>query len=138
MEDRLGRSLYLILYLLGGVIASVSHWVVDPNSLLPVIGASGAVATVLGAYAIAWPWARVRTLIFLLLFVTIIDVPALFVLGAWFVAQVVAGHHSLYHAGSGGVAWWAHVGGFIAGMILMPLFSMMTHGTTTTDRVINE
>lgn len=125
VEDRLGSLLYLVLYLLGGVIASVSHWVVDPDSLLPVIGASGAIAAVLGAYAITWPWARVRCLIFLLIFVTIIDVPALIVLGVWFVAQVVAGHEALYHSGAGGVAWWAHIGGFVAGLVLMPVFSVV-------------
>jgi membrane associated rhomboid family serine protease len=138
VEDRLGPLLYLVLYLLGGVIASVSHWVVDPNSVLPVIGASGAVAAVLGAYAIAWPWARVRTLLFLLLFVTIVDVPAMFFLGAWFILQVVAGHQSLYHAGSGGVAWWAHVGGFLAGIILMPVFSLLAGGTKSDNSVIEE
>ncbi len=128
VEDRLGPLLYLVLYLLGGVIASLSHWVVSPNSTLPVIGASGAVAAVLGAYAITWPGARVRTLVFLVIFVTIIDVPALVVLGAWFVGQLVAGHQALYHAGTGGVAWWAHVGGFVAGMVLMPTFSLLVGG----------
>ena len=136
VEDRLGPLLYLVLYLLGGVVASISHWVVDPESTLPVIGASGAVAAVLGAYAITWPWARVRTLVFLVIFVTIIDVPALFVLGAWFVRQLVAGHQSLYHAGTGGVAWWAHVGGFVAGMVLMPLFSLLVGGTRN-DTIAN-
>ena len=101
-----------------------------------MIGASGAIATVLGAYAITWPWARVRTLVFLLVFVTIIDVPALIVLGAWFVVQLLAGQESLYHAGSGGVAWWAHVGGFVAGVALMPVFSLMAGGTKNEDYTI--
>ena len=136
VEDRLGSLLYLILYLLGGVIASISHWVVDPDSILPVIGASGAIAAVLGAYAITWPWARVRTLVFLLIFVTIIDVPALVVLGVWFLVQLLAGHEALYHAGSGGVAWWAHVGGFLAGVALMPVFGMVAGGTKHEEETI--
>lgn len=137
VEDRLGPVLYLFLYLLGGAIASLSHWVVEPNSLMPVIGASGAIATVLGAYAITWPWARVSTLVFLVIFVTIIDVPALVVLGAWFVAQLVAGQESLRHAASGGVAWWAHVGGFVAGVLLMPLLSVVAGGTKEEEHAID-
>ena len=77
VEDRLGPLLYLFLYLLGGLIASGVHWAVDPDSTMPIIGASGAIAAVLGAYAVTWPWARVSTLVFLVVFVTIIDVPAL-------------------------------------------------------------
>ena len=128
VEDRLGPLLYLVLYLLGGLIASGTHWAVEPESTMPVIGASGAIAAVLGAYAVTWPWARVSTLVFLVVFVTVIDVPALVVLGAWFVIQVWSGQASLHHAASGGVAWWAHVGGFLAGMALMPLMSAMVGG----------
>jgi membrane associated rhomboid family serine protease len=123
VEDRLGPVLFLVLYLAGGLIASGVQWAVAPNSTMPMIGASGAIAAVLGAYAVTWPWARVSTLVFLLVFVTIIDVPALVVLGVWFLGQVMAGHESLRHATSGGVAWWAHVGGFLAGMALMTVFS---------------
>jgi membrane associated rhomboid family serine protease len=92
---------------------------------MPIIGASGAIAAVLGAYAVTWPWARVSCLIFLVIFVTIIDIPALIVLGMWFVLQVMEGQRSLHAANSGGVAWWAHVGGFLAGMFLMPPLSAM-------------
>ena len=123
VEDRLGPPAYLFLYLVGGLIASAAHWRVDPTSTTPIIGASGAIAAVLGAYAVTWPWARVSTLVFLVIFVTIIDVPALVVLGVWFVAQVMAGQESLHAGGAGGVAWWAHVGGFLAGMVLMPVLS---------------
>jgi membrane associated rhomboid family serine protease len=125
VEDRLGPLPYLILYLGGGLIASGSHWMFEPHSTIPVIGASGAVAVILGAYTIAWPWARVQTLMFLLVFVTIIEVPALVVNGVWFIGQLVAGQESLRRATAGGVAWWAHVGGFIAGALLMPLFSAL-------------
>lgn len=125
VEDRLGSIFYLILYFAGGMLASGVHWAVDPTSTMPVIGASGAIAAVLGAYAITWPWARVSCLIFLLVFVTIIDVPALVVLGAWFLVQVLEGHRALVHSQIGGVAWWAHVGGFLAGIVLMPVLSFL-------------
>jgi membrane associated rhomboid family serine protease len=96
----------------------------DPTSVIPVIGASGAIAGVLGAYAITWPWAKVSCLVFLVVFVTIIDVPALIVLGVWFFVQVMSGQKALEAAGPSGVAWWAHVGGFLAGMMLMPPLSL--------------
>ncbi len=120
VEDRLGPVRYLILYLTGGLIASGAHWLVTPASTVPVIGASGAIAAVLGAYAITWPWARVSTLVVLVVFVTIVDVPALIVLGAWFLMQLMMSQGG---AASGGVAWWAHIGGFVAGVGLMTLLS---------------
>jgi membrane associated rhomboid family serine protease len=92
-----------------------------------VIGASGAVATVLGAYAVTWPWARVHTLVFLFIFVTIIDLPALLVLGAWFIGQVLSGTRGLAPGAAANVAWWAHIGGFLAGMLLMPVFGSWVH-----------
>lgn len=125
VENRLGPLPYLILYLFGGLIASGSHWLFEPYSKIPVIGASGAVAVILGAYTVTWPWARVQTLVFLVFIVTIIEVPALVVNGVWFLGQLVAGQESLRRVTAGGVAWWAHVGGFIAGALLMPLFSAM-------------
>jgi hypothetical protein len=122
VEDRLGPARFCVLYLLGGLLASGCHWVTAPSSTAPVIGASGAVAAVLGAYAITWPWARVHTLVFLFVFITTIDLPALLVLGVWFLGQVLSGTQQLETGAAGGVAWWAHIGGFLAGMILMPLF----------------
>lgn len=121
VEDCLGPLRYVLLYLVGGLVASASHWLVDPASTTPVIGASGAVATVLGAYAITWPWARIHTLVVLVIFVTVIDLPALLVLGVWFLAQVASGRQALLAGVTAGVAWWAHVGGFVAGLVLMPL-----------------
>jgi len=118
VEGRLGPARYVILYLLGGVLASAAHWAADPTSAVPVIGASGAVAAVLGAYAVTWPWAKVSTLVILVVFITIIDVPALVVLGVWFAAQIL---ESTRGEASAGVAWWAHIGGFAAGALLMPL-----------------
>lgn len=121
VEDRLGHVLYAIFYLGGGVLASLCHWWSDPMSQVPVIGASGAVATVLGAYAVAWPWAHIRCLLVLVIFVTVVELPALLVLGFWFLTQVMEASHKVQLGMQGGVAFWAHIGGFLAGMGLMPL-----------------
>lgn len=125
VEDRLGHVPFLLFYLAGGLFGSACHWLIDPSSITPVIGASGAVAAVLGGYAITWPWARVHTLVYLVVFLTVIDVPALGVLGVWFLMQLIEAHGQLGLNVAGGVAWWAHVGGFIAGMILMPAASFL-------------
>ena len=125
VEDRLGEVPYVLLYLVGGLLGSGCHWLQDPGSTTPVIGASGAVATVLGAYAITWPWARVHTLVFVVIFVTIIDLPALLVLGTWFLVQIVAVLNAPADRVAQGVAWWAHIGGFLAGMFLMPTLSSL-------------
>jgi len=122
VEDRLGIPLYLVLYLTGGLVASGCHWMLDPQSTTPVIGASGAIACVLGAYAVTWPHARVRTLVFLLIFFTVVDLPALLVLGVWFLTQLLEATKQMDLNMGGGVAWWAHVGGFVAGLALMPIF----------------
>lgn len=121
IEDRLGHGPFAGFYLLGGVLASLCHWAVDPTSTVPVVGASGAIAAVLGAFAITHPTANVRCLLFLVVFVTVIDLPALAVLGFWFVQQLLEGFGALQLGTGGGVAWWAHVGGFVAGLMLMPL-----------------
>jgi len=130
VEDRLGMGAFIVLYLAGGLFASGCHWAFNPGSTTPVIGASGAVAAVLGAYAITWPWARVHTLVVLIVFFTIIDLPALFVLGAWFVYQLFAAQQSLAQGAATNVAWWAHVGGFVAGLVLMPALSVFGHAAT--------
>lgn len=123
VEDRLGGAVYLLFYLAGGLLAAACHWTTDPNSLTPVIGASGAVAAILGAYAVTWPWARIHTIIILIVFVTIIDVPALLVLGVWFLSQVLAARQEMLVGMNGGVALWAHIGGFVAGAVFMPVLS---------------
>lgn len=125
VEDRLGHFTFFCFYLVGGVLATAVHWAISPDSMAPIIGASGAVAAVLGAYAITWPFARVHTLVFLVIFITIIEVPAMLVLGIWFLTQLLEGQTQLSLNTSGGVAWWAHVGGFLAGMALMPLLCML-------------
>lgn len=122
IEDRLGHIPFLCFYLVGGLLASAAHWLAAPESAAPVIGASGAIAAVLGAYAITWPWARVRSLVFLFIFVTVVELPALVVLGLWFLLQLFAGATETQGAAEN-VAWWEHVGGFLAGLLLMPLAS---------------
>jgi hypothetical protein len=125
IEDRLGHVPYLLFYLFGGLAASLVHWATNPSSNVPVVGASGAIAAVLGAYAVTFPWARVRTLIFIVFYVTFVDLPALVVLGFWFVGQLFEGVGEFKLHMSGGVAFWAHVGGFAIGAILMPLLTAL-------------
>ncbi len=128
VEDRLGPALYFLLYLGGGLLATAAQWQIDPESTTPIIGASGAVAAILGAYAITWPWAKVETFVVLVVFFTVIELPALVVLGLWFLGQVLEASQALgsnaipYRSG---VAWWAHVGGFVAGAIAMPVLSTL-------------
>ena len=124
VEDRLGHFTYLIFYLLCGLGAGIVHTILNYNVVVPSIGASGAIAGVLGAYVVSYPFARVQTLIPIFIFVQIIEIPALIVLGFWFIMQFFYGTASLAAATSnaGGVAWWAHVGGFVIGMILVGLF----------------
>lgn len=124
IEDRLGHLMYVCFYLVGGLVASLTHWAIDPSSAVPVIGASGAVAAVLGGYAVTYPWAKVRTLVFVGL-VFIVDIPALVWLGIWFVlSNLVPGILSLNGMEGERIAFWAHIGGFVAGMILMPFLAL--------------
>ncbi len=122
IEDRLGRPTYLFFYLFGGLLASAGQWFQDPQSVVPVIGASGAVAAILGAYAVTYPHARVHTLVFIIVFFTFWDLPALLVLGVWFVGQILSAQQEVVGGTGEGVAFAAHVVGFAAGAILMPLF----------------
>ncbi len=124
VEDAMGHGRYLFFYLLGGVIASVTHILTNPSSSIPTVGASGAIAAVLGAYLILYPGSRVVTLIPLGFFLRLTAVPAVIVLGLWFLLQFVEGLITLGStADVGGVAVWAHIGGFIAGIILAKLFA---------------
>ncbi len=133
VEDRLGHVPFLLFYLFGGVVATLAHWAMDPTSMVPVIGASGAIAAVLGAYAVTFPHARVHTLVFLFIFITVVDLPALAVLGLWFLGQLLQAYGQVRMNLSGGVAWWAHVGGFVAGAALMPvLAALIPHRTRET------
>jgi membrane associated rhomboid family serine protease len=126
VEGRLGPVSYLAFYLLAGTLASLSQAYFFPESRLPMIGASGAIAGVLGAYFLLYPGASVLTLIPFGFFSRIVEIPALLFLVFWFLLQAFQGVGSLalaYRAGeTGGVAWWAHAGGFVAGAILIPFF----------------
>ena len=121
VEDRMGRLVYPLFYLLGGVTAAYAHVATDPSSATPLIGASGAISAVLGAYLVIWPHARVTTLV-IFVFITAIELPAAIVLGLWFILQTLQGVGSLGVDVSGGVAWWAHIGGFAFGAIVAWLF----------------
>ncbi len=123
VEDSLGHGKYLLFYLLGGVVASLTHIITNPGSQIPTVGASGAIAAVLGAYLVLYPQSRVLTLIPLGFFIRLSLVPASIVLGLWFVLQFFSGLMSLGGADVGGVAFWAHVGGFVTGVVLAKIFS---------------
>lgn len=124
VEDRLGRVLFLLFYLVGGVAAATGHILVDPSSDAPMVGASGAISAVLGGYLVLFPRARIQSLVFLVFFYELIAVPAVLVLGFWFVLQLIDGVASLGLTGDAGtgIAFWAHIGGFVAGMAMaLPL-----------------
>lgn len=122
IEDRFGHLRFLLFYLLAGVLSAIMHWVFHAGSAVPTVGASGAIAGVLGAYAMAFPRARVVTLVPIVFFFQIVAMPALIVLGLWFLMQFFSGALSLGYATGGGVAWWAHIGGFMFGFLSMRVF----------------
>jgi len=129
IEDSMGPLRFVAFYLLGGLAAVLAQTAFQPDAAVPTIGASGAVAAVLGAYALLYPRARVVTLIFIVIFFTIIELPALLVLGGWFVLQALNGASELAQpvGGGGGVAYWAHIGGFLFGLLVIRLFANREH-----------
>jgi membrane associated rhomboid family serine protease len=123
VEDHMGPLRFLCFYLLCGLLAGFLHLVTNPDSSLPTIGASGAIAGVMGAYFVLYPRARIVTLIPIFFWPLFVELPAVIYLGLWFFLQFQSGRLALAEAGdAGGVAWWAHVGGFLAGMTLLLLF----------------
>jgi membrane associated rhomboid family serine protease len=136
IEDRFGHLQFLLLYLLSGVAAAVVQIAVSPGSRVPTIGASGAIAGVLGAYFICFPGARITTLIPLFIFFWTVQLPAILLLGYWFLIQFIAGFQmlSIQTATAGGVAWWAHIGGFTCG-VLMALLMRPEHPGPMVERV---
>jgi hypothetical protein len=120
VEDRFGHLKFLVIYFLAGLGGATVHIILNAGSHAPTIGASGAIAGVLGAYFVSYPGARITTLIPLFFFFWTIELPALFLLGYWFLIQFFTGFQMLaiQTATGGGVAWWAHVGGFLVGMVL--------------------
>ena len=125
IEDYLGHFSYLVFYMVSGLAASALHVVFNANSNVPSVGASGAIAGVMGAYFLLFPSARVLTLVPLIIFFTFIWLPAWIVLGYWFVIQFLSGAATSItyssQTGGGGVAFWAHVGGFVAGIVMIKL-----------------
>lgn len=121
IEEAMGRFRFIVFYLACGLLASLSHILSNPGSAIPSIGASGAIAGVLGAYILLYPKARVLTLIFLGFFIRLLFIPAWIILGFWFVFQLLSGGLAGDQT-TGGVAFWAHVGGFIAGAFLVGVF----------------
>jgi membrane associated rhomboid family serine protease len=121
IEDSMGRGRYLVFYLLCGAAAALAQAFVEPSSEVPMVGASGAISGVLGAYILLHPRATIRTLVFLGFFVTILHIPAVIVLGLWFAMQFFSAAATPL-GGDGGVAFWAHVGGFVAGLVLVFFF----------------
>jgi membrane associated rhomboid family serine protease len=123
VEDRMGPIRFLAFYLLSGVAAAAVHWATNLHSTVPTIGASGAIAGVLGAYLLLYPRARVVTMVPILFYPLVFELPAVIYLGFWFVLQLWSGVAALDVAGDvGGIAFWAHVGGFLAGMLLLQVF----------------
>ena len=124
VEDRMGRFRFLLFYLLCGLAAGLLHWWTNPTSTLPTVGASGAIAGVLGAYIRWYPAAKVLTLIPIFIYPLFVDLPAIVFLGFWFMSQLFSGVLSMgLPENVGGVAWWAHIGGFLTGMLLCGLFA---------------
>jgi membrane associated rhomboid family serine protease len=129
IEDRLGHFKYLIFYLSCGALAALCQWFIAMDSTIPSLGASGAIAGILGAYIIRFPQSRILTLAFLGFFVTTIRIPAMILIGIFFIQNVISGLANLQAAANmsvetGGVAYWAHIGGFVFGVILGPLFGL--------------
>ena len=126
IEDSLGHVKFLLFYLICGILAGLTHWFFDMQSIVPTVGASGAIAGVMGAYILKYPKAKIVTLLPLGIIFTTIRIPAVFFLGFWFVQQAISSVASLGVSSEGGVAYWAHAGGFIFGAILGPLMGLMS------------
>ena len=115
IEDAMGHGRFFMFYMITGLGATMVHVLSDPNSTIPMIGASGAIAGILGAYFVLYPKAKIKTFVVLIIFIQIIYVPAVFILGCWFLRQIIG-------IGSDDIAWYAHIGGFLVGMFLVRRF----------------
>ncbi len=117
VEDRMGHGRYLLFYLLAGLAGGLAQTAVSPNSTIPLVGASGAIAGIMGAYLILFPYSRVLVLVFLFFFIDVVELPAVFFLVFWFLMQLVSGVGQLANLPGANVGFWAHVGGFVTGLI---------------------
>ncbi|HEX2989191.1 MAG TPA: rhomboid family intramembrane serine protease [Anaerolineales bacterium] len=124
IEGRMGSIRYLIFYLLGGAAAGLLQTYILPSSDTPMIGASGAVAGVLGAYLVLFPRSRIASLVPILFIFTLIEIPAFLFLLFWFFSQLYSGLFAIEGGGGSGIAWWAHIGGFIFGVVMVSFFAM--------------
>jgi membrane associated rhomboid family serine protease len=132
VEDRMGRPGFLIFYLTGGVVAALTQVAIDPQSPIPTIGASGAIAATLGAYLVFYPGARVTSLVFLGFFYQLVKIPAAIVLVLWFGLQLIDGIGSLGATQDGGVAFFAHIGGFVFGAVVAWILNALGGGRQAT------
>ena len=129
IEDRLGHVGFIVFYLVGGLAAAAAQVLISPHSNVPMVGASGAISAILGAYIVLWPGARILSLVFLGFFYQLIEIPPVLVLGLWFLIQLIDGIASLgVAAAEGGVAFFAHIGGFVAGIVIGLLLRARTGG----------
>ena len=120
IEDAMGHGRFVLFYLMAGTVAALAQYLYDPSSSIPMVGASGAVSGILGAYLVLYPHARVKTLLFIIIFIKIIELPAIVLLTIWFFMQV-------FYSQLEGVAWYAHIGGFIFGLVTVRFFSRKLH-----------
>ncbi len=118
VEDRFGHAPFLLFYLGAGLASGTLHTILQMDSVVPTVGASGAIAGVLGAYMVMFPRARIITLVPIVFFVQVIPIAAMFYLGFWFILQLMSGALSLAYGAAGGVAWWGHIGGFAFGLLI--------------------
>ncbi len=126
VEDKFGHFRYLLFYLLAGVGAAWLQIAIDTGSQVPTIGASGAIAGVLGAYLLLYPYSRVRTVVIIIFFITFVRIPAALLLVVWFFLQFLSGIGSLTTTAAGGVAYWAHIGGFLVGVVVVAVYKLAT------------
>jgi len=123
IEDTMGKTKFLIFFLTCGIIGSLGHAMLNPNSQIPTIGASGAISGILAAYLLLYPKVKIITIVPIFFFIKVIKLPAFFFLGFWIFLQLLYGIPTLtYKSAHGGVAWFGHIGGFLAGFILLPVF----------------
>jgi membrane associated rhomboid family serine protease len=136
IEDLLGHAKFLVFYLLCGIVAALGQVIAGPYSTVPMVGASGAIAGVMGAYLVKFPRARVLTLVFVLFFITTIEIPAPLMLAYWFVIQLFSGFGSIAqtHLSQGGTAFFAHIAGFVAGMALVKVMGSSGQYNRRRDR----
>jgi membrane associated rhomboid family serine protease len=122
VEDRMGHGRFLVFYLLAGGLGGLAQSVATPDSFVPMVGASGAIAGVMGAYLVMFPRSRILVLIFLFIFIDVVEIPAIFFLGFWFAMQLLSGVGQLANLPGANVGFWAHVGGFLTGVVGVFLF----------------